>query len=1120
MRRLFNLGGGNNRDEEQAGDPLGGRPQAAPGVQAPRRKSSDSNSESGVSLPKEKSAMTTASSSSSSSMAEFRDVKQVVRQQVPETAGTVLLGECTHGTEEFYRLRAEITKFLIEVRGFKVVIVEADWPFMWHVNQYIHRKKVKMFPDTVRFPDWMWRNQPFVELIEWMRKMSQTEHACYLFGMDCYCKEESQADLLRFLDNHDPELSRELRSSCFPRDRADKWPGILAKIQWGRTGNNKMSSGTAATSRTSNKSNNKPGDVIAGSDLTRDLVYPGASKLDRFNAEQNLECMIAADEYYTKQRLEPPGSQASWNARDQHMATTILRLKEQAKETFDLQSELKIVVWAHNSHVGDATATPSGGVNFERNETWNLGQMCRSVMQNVFIVGFYSYQGEVRAATEWGRPGKVMQLRPAYGNSLEAQLHNLFPKRKAFVKFDTSAKDWYKAPPTFQLPCDYELVYPEVHCTENADYKSRRISLTSSSTSSNKTASGLFSFSATERVVDRRMDSCRLQADFKNGNINKLCYVDEYTGGRNISVHSLPTEVFRRLRADPLNWFNTTPILQRWVGVQYHPETELQSHYGEVRANKCYDLVIFCDETTALDVNLRPVAHTGEDKEEVSAAAQKRLMKEYAKLLKDPPQGVEAHPLEDNILEWHFRLTGNQAPYTGGRYHGVLEFPSSFPMQPPSIRMLTPSGRFEINKRICLSMSDFHAESWNPSWTVEKILVGLLSFMYEETSESIGSMLDPWDVRKRYARESEFFNRENEVYLSIFKAVDDSTVAGSSSSSATGNKRQRMLSGGAANEYDENDDQPQCRYCLSGEGELVAPCDCKGTNQYVHLQCLRQWQKSVLLTQSTHPKFQTRIDAICNICEKPFKGPFRPKDRAQAVLEFAGAEMAQKLKKGHLLVSSEKESQESAEAMERQPELRPHLEQWTYAVYLIASEEPASRREDGHVLGVNLVAMANPEPPQRVDSNLPGFRRLTVSPMNAWKQSYRKLVEKQPFVRKISHYNGGPVEPDKCFALANLPSLTKTKYKESSLNIRDDMYFGNLASIANLAQLHYDNTREASHLRIYWGYAAWGTSQLLAEIAKRHWGINTEPYEFEPLPVWDDAVVNISMAKESEYSKK
>merc|ERR1719313_3155040 len=151
----------------------------------------------------------------------------------------------------------------------------------------------------------------------------------------------------------------------------------------------------------------------------------------------------------------------------------------------------------------------------------------------------------------------------------------------------------------------------------------------------------------------------------------------------------------------------------------------------------------------------------------------RRLLMEYRRIMKSPIEFIETRPLDTNILEWHFVMTGNQDPYTGGKYHGILEFPDDFPMKPPSIKLLTPSGRFEVNKRICLSMSDFHAESWNPSWTVEKILIGLMSFMYEESTESIGSLLESWENRKKYAQESEYFNAQNEIYVELFMTPDE-----------------------------------------------------------------------------------------------------------------------------------------------------------------------------------------------------------------------------------------------------------------------------------------------------------------------------------------------------------
>ncbi|GMF18013.1 unnamed protein product [Phytophthora lilii] len=113
-----------------------------------------------------------------------------------------------------------------------------------------------------------------------------------------------------------------------------------------------------------------------------------------------------------------------------------------------------------------------------------------------------------------------------------------------------------------------------------------------------------------------------------------------------------------------------------------------------------------------------------------SAMATKRLRKEYLALQRNPVENIRAAPLEKNILEWHYVISGTQgSPYEGGFYHGKLKFPPEYPMKPPAVIMCTPNGRFEINRRICLSMSDFHPETWNPLWSVSSILTGLYSFM-------------------------------------------------------------------------------------------------------------------------------------------------------------------------------------------------------------------------------------------------------------------------------------------------------------------------------------------------------------------------------------------------------
>lgn len=149
-------------------------------------------------------------------------------------------------------------------------------------------------------------------------------------------------------------------------------------------------------------------------------------------------------------------------------------------------------------------------------------------------------------------------------------------------------------------------------------------------------------------------------------------------------------------------------------------------------------------------------------------AAIMRLRKEFVRLQQDAVEGFEACPLESDILEWHYIVTGPpNTPYAGGKYHGKLIFPPSYPFKPPSIMMCTPSGRFKTNTRLCLSMSDFHPETWNPIWSVSTILKGLVSFMAED-EETTGSMKADDDTRRKLAAESWGANMTDKTCMTLF----------------------------------------------------------------------------------------------------------------------------------------------------------------------------------------------------------------------------------------------------------------------------------------------------------------------------------------------------------------
>ncbi|KAI9292357.1 UBC-like protein [Neoconidiobolus thromboides FSU 785] len=146
-------------------------------------------------------------------------------------------------------------------------------------------------------------------------------------------------------------------------------------------------------------------------------------------------------------------------------------------------------------------------------------------------------------------------------------------------------------------------------------------------------------------------------------------------------------------------------------------------------------------------------------------ASYKRLTKEYKAIVNNPIPFIIAKPLESNILEWHYIITGPpETPYSGGQYHGKLVFPNDYPFKPPSIMMITPNGRFETNTRLCLSISDFHPDTWNPAWSVSTILNGLLSFMNSDDITT-GSIKTSSEEKAKLAKLSMKYNFKNKKFI-------------------------------------------------------------------------------------------------------------------------------------------------------------------------------------------------------------------------------------------------------------------------------------------------------------------------------------------------------------------
>eukprot|EP00915_Cephaloidophora_sp_WS-2016_P007794 GHVH01010786.1.p1 GENE.GHVH01010786.1~~GHVH01010786.1.p1 ORF type:complete len:989 (+),score=129.44 GHVH01010786.1:251-3217(+) len=984
-------------------------------------------------------------------MGAFEDIRRLAKDEIPLDVTTVLLGECTHGTNEFYTMRAEITKVLVELRGFQVIIVEADWPFMWHVNEYVHRRKQKMYPSDVRFPDWMWINKPWMQLMEWLRQRVSDDKRLdvWVLGIDCYSKDESKKKVQEFFHNYNlKDFAGEFASSFNPDD-PQKWNRLLSRLQW-----------------------------MEDSSIRSEIS-------DRFCAEQNLECIISAHEYYLAQREDPAGSQADWNCRDQHMAATVMRLRENGNRLFGTEN-LKVIVWAHNSHVGDTMATPRGGSDFKRNETWNLGQMLRQNIDSTFIVGFYGYSGTVRATRKWGEPSQSFAMNCALPHSFSDRMHRRYPRGRCFVK--GSGKSQEHGPLCDnQLDQMYICLHEDVHVTKGFELQSAPVVLESKE------------FIAVERRVhvSSAGDISRLKSD-------SGLWFTETTDYGAVKHHCLPKGYLNDLELMSDEQLVCQPLLQRWIGVQYCPDTEFRSHYGEMILGSAYDLIIFQDEVNTLDINLElTIPKRSADTSVPLSGTNKRLIKECNSIMKSPIENIYVSPLDDNIYEWHFVIKANQDPYTGGLYHGILEFPVTFPMSPPAIKMLTPSGRFELNTRICTTMSDFHSEMWNPSWTVEKILIGLMSFFYDETPEAIGSIKASVEERRRHACSSEAFNMKNEIYRNVL----DPLVKGF----------------GLTMVPDTDEVGDICRFCLvKGDLDLVQPCDCKGSSQYVHVDCLRQWQRSVLLTQSTHPKYQNRIDEICNVCESRFKKEFQPKSRHAVVRQYTGEELVARIVQGAIVVPSRKHSDETEESMVKVPQLREDLLHWAQGVYLLINQPVYERGSDEeHGEGVMAINLSRPvQCPPNSSHRLPYHPRgARSSPAETWRLG---KWGKAPDVQ-FEHYIGGPCEPQEPIALCEL-SIGVTVPKQLAKNVITypsvQLYVGEIDTAVMLAKLYRDDTDTGERtVKVFWGYAAWSNTQFLAELARQFWGISVgREVRFSNWPAWEEMLEDSLVAAESEYT--
>ncbi|MEW6735219.1 MAG: erythromycin esterase family protein [Acidobacteriota bacterium] len=324
----------------------------------------------------------------------------------------VLLGEASHGTHEFYRTRAEITERLIKEKGFNAVAVEADWPDAYRINRYVRglgkdADSTEALSDFKRFPHWMWRNADVLDFIGWLREYNDTQvdgvAKVGFYGLDLYSLYSSIEAVLKFMEKVDPDSAKRAREryGCFEQFGEDPQTyGMETGFGLSRSCEDEAVKQLVEMRR-------RAADLASRDGRAEPDEY--------FYAEQNARLVKNAEEYY---RMMFRGRISTWNLRDHHMAETLDVLASYLESQGQYS---KIVVWEHNSHLGDARATE----RTMRGEL-NVGQLVREQYGNLAVlVGFSTDHGTVTAATDWGGPAERKRVWPALADSYESLFHNV-----------------------------------------------------------------------------------------------------------------------------------------------------------------------------------------------------------------------------------------------------------------------------------------------------------------------------------------------------------------------------------------------------------------------------------------------------------------------------------------------------------------------------------------------------------------------------------------------------------------------------------------------------------------------------------------------------------------------
>jgi erythromycin esterase len=338
-------------------------------------------------------------------------------------ARIVMLGEASHGTHEYYTWRTHITKKLIEEKGFNFIAVEGDWPDCYRLNRFVkgydvaNKSAYTVLQSFNRWPTWMWANWEIVALSDWLKKYNKQlppDKKAGFYGLDVYSLWESMDSIMQYLKKTDPAALKvaEAAFNCFEPYHKDEGNAYARAAQF-----------------VPELCQNEVMHLLK--EIEKKLPTYNTDHENVFNASQNAQIIVNAEKYY---RAMIKGGPHSWNVRDRHMNDTLDRLMKFHGDN------AKVIVWEHNTHIGDARAT-----DMVDEGMFNIGELAR--MQHsekgVVLVGFGSYQGSVMAGKSWGAPMQTIPMPAARKGSWEYLLHSAGKESKLLLMNDFAGNDMF-----------------------------------------------------------------------------------------------------------------------------------------------------------------------------------------------------------------------------------------------------------------------------------------------------------------------------------------------------------------------------------------------------------------------------------------------------------------------------------------------------------------------------------------------------------------------------------------------------------------------------------------------------------------------------------------------------